>query len=303
MPPPPSKCACSNNAGSGHTYHEPAGVDPNAATPCFEAHPFYHPTTREHYNNPCFFQTGSLNFGQVDRCLTPPARTSPATKRAVFLVGDSHAGALYPAVERAVAGKLSLVMAARRQTQFARPGKGDKEGDEANQEHFKNDILRSLRSRMEPGDVLLIMNVEGGQSWGHQKYVTSGYTWLLDDVLEKTVRAHNASLILAGDNPQLNRAPTMCQSNHALCHVDTHEQRIREDRDTALIELSEGRPDVFAFIQTHLWQVAPGSPAFHGNVPGTTTNAYYDHNHLLSPGTNYLGPYLCDAFNEWGFFD
>ena len=53
--------------------------------------------------------------------------------------------------------------------------------------------------------------------------------------------------------------------------------------------------------QLDLW--LDGSGGGSNLVPGTTTNGYMDEHHLTTEGGLYLWPYLCAAFDDWGFFD
>ena len=64
--------------------------------------------------------------------------------------------------------------------------------------------------------------------------------------------------------------------------------------------LHEEYPDtVFVFNQLELW-MANGRGS--NLIPGTMTNGFMDWEHLVPEGALYLWPYLCAAFNEWGFF-
>lgn len=57
---------------------------------------------------------------------------------------------------------------------------------------------------------------------------------------------------------------------------------------------------VYVFDQLDLWLV--GGRGSH-LVPGTLATGYLDTDHLSTWGSMYLWPYVCAAFDEWGFFD
>ena len=132
------------------------------------------------------------------------------------------------------------------------------------------------------------------------------FPWLTTNMLEGVVRPNGATLLLFGDSPLLNHPPTLCHINHNLCRA------MPRTTEGVLVGCpggceglrayasSQGN-DVKVFLQSPLWEVAPGQH-FWGNVPGTDTNAYYDTGHLLALGARYLSPYMCSAFEGWGFF-
>ena len=115
------------------------------------------------------------------------------------------------------------------------------------------------------------------------------------------MQARNASVVLFGDNPSLTGEPVRCKSNHDLCSLNAEADTRRRANDALILDFAAGRPNVFGFIQSDLW-TPPSGESFWGNVPGTTTNAYYDSQHLLIAGAKYLSPYICTAFSEWGLF-
>ena len=88
------------------------------------------------------------------------------------------------------------------------------------------------------------------------------------------------------------RAPDTCNSL-TICH--------QTSRSKGATFLCSACSPVEGGVRPPLWEVAPGQH-FWGNVPGTDTNAYYDTNHLLALGARYLSPYMCSAFEGWGFF-
>ena len=310
LPPPPTvpsapvppPCACSNNAGPGQTFHEPSEVNPNSPTPCFEAHAWYHPNDKEHLAIPCFFESDQEpRSSRIRECLTPTG--GQPGQRALFVVGDSHAGAIYPGITRAVEGTMRFAYAARASTQFAQHAKHSDNQDESAVDGYQGTwltrVLAALRANMQPGDVLAVVNVAGGLTY----YETNPlHRWWREDVLRDTVRARNASLVLFGDNPFLNRPATTCRTNHNLCHTDGEQTALRASNDAALLAFADGQQDVHAFIQAHLWE-SPAGEHFWGQIPGTTANGYFDDGHLLAVGALYLWPYICSAFSQWGFFD
>ena len=298
LPPPRplrlSYCACSNTFGQdGHTYHEPPDVDPQSTTPCFKAHSFRKPPKPEHWANRCFFLDSPATVSQLSSCLKPH-RTAPS-RRALFLVGDSHAGAIYPAFERALDGRMELLLAARPSTFFQDPSGFEDEVKAT----FVRRVLAQLQSNMGRGDLLAIVNFQGDM------YTVSGTgQWLRESIIRDTIRANEASLLLVGDNPRIIPSPTICNLHHDLCIVTPNTRMIRVHDDQlihAFVALNS-KGDLHPFTQTELWTVPPDQ-AFWGNVPGTTTIAYQDDHHLLKEGVLYLWPYICSALSRWGFFE
>ena len=237
---------------------------------------------------PCFF-TDSSTAAAVLECLRPPPRLSVATQRAAFLVGDSHASVARPALERALSGKMTLAFAAMASTRFW--GKYEATTKYYYKHAFVQQTVAALRTHLRPGDVVIVVNYKGDNqpSWYRS-------------LVQETIRPANASLVLFGDYPVLNRPPTTCRYNHALCSRDEEADELRSRHDTDITTFADNTADVFSFLQAPFWAPEPGDHWW-GNVPGTTINAFYDDNHLLEKGTLYAAPYMCSAFARWGFFD
>lgn len=248
------------------------------------ARPFHLPHTREHYAYPCFFQ-GSYSAHRIAGCLTLPASEPGGPTRTLFLVGDSHAGAIYPGVAAAIDGRMRFAFMARAGTEFYPSGKQLAGGAPS---AFLQATLSALRTNMKHGDVLCVMNNRGYQD----------YEWLESVVLTGILQPRGATLLLLGDNPHLSHFPSLCHINHNLCSGQFQEGQAS---DNQLQSFAGRHTDVLVFLQTPLWTAPPGEH-FWGNVPGTRTNAYYDTHHLLSVGALYLTPHLCSAFEREGFF-
>ena len=132
------------------------------------------------------------------------------------------------------------------------------------------------------------------------------------------LKARGAHLVLIGDNIYLPREPTGCvPPETALCEysgsdlstpgfglfVTTPPTPGSPHSYMAALRAFEAEDPttVHVFDQYDLWLDRDGKGSH--LIPGTLTNGYLDQNHLAPDGALYLAPYLCHAFEEWGFFD
>ena len=100
--------------------------------------------------------------------------------------------------------------------------------------------------------------------------------------------------------PAQDQAPGTCLPNRAReCSFRREATQKREYFNTAIQGYAEHQPDAFAFIQSPLWEAAPGE-RFWANVPGTAMQGWWDSNHMLLKASYYLVPYLCSAFQRVG---
>ena len=201
---PPPRCVCSNAAGRGHTLHAPPQVAVSAPRPCFEYHTFYPSTNAVLYGYPCFFEPeangGWAEMGRWIHCLTPgiqfkPGRTS-AMPNAIFLVGNSHAGALIPGVQ-AVAAAANMAFAAS-------TGAGlNFEGQD------EDPRLAQLQDNMRAGDILVI----AGRA---QRIVKPELLQWYSEVVIPWIMHIGANIVLIGDDYQLKRSGSMCRPPNAV---------------------------------------------------------------------------------------
>lgn len=310
LAPPPltNTCVCSNNAGASHTFHSPPDVDPTSSTPCFISGVtsftnvgVAFPTRTDVHNRtfPCYFgNLGSFVTGSssnpktaadIRSCATPPP-TAPGVPRGrvMFLVGDSHCGVLYHAVDRAVAGRMRVVPLCRSSTYF---------WPDARYEPWVTNVVEALQANVQPGDALAIQTLGG----------LNNMAFLEQTILQQVTRPRNASLVLLGDNPQITHPAPTCRAAPGLCSLSPKagdRDLTTADVEQTLSNFASQHDDVFFYSQAALWQGPPGEHLW-GQVPGTVPSqpAFYDTHHLLvTVAEAYLWPYLCSAFHGWGLF-
>jgi len=219
----------------------------------------------------------------VTQCLTPPSVEEGGPSSTLFLVGDSHAGALYSGVADAIRGRMRMAFVARAGNGFY-PKYMHADGGEqefGSPQSWMNVQLRTLRANMRSGDVLCIVNQHG----------FTNYRWLRESLLP--IIPDGAKVMLVGDSPFIDHMPVLCHSNPNLCRGI-----YPTEYDAQLQSFAEDHSNVLAFIQTPFWRPPPGD-YFWGNAPGTTTNLYEDTHHLLPVGASYVRPYLCSALEQW----
>lgn len=243
----------------------------------------------------------------IHRCLTP--HRSPDTQRATFLIGDSHAGALRDGLEEAVKGHMAFSYVAA-----AGWGLNPAQTSDARISHLKNAMRR--------GDVLVYTTYIYPRSCGRCQYAGEGMLNHIETILLPWIREKGAHLVLVNDDPQLPKDARMCmRSPPNRCFYDgasyftgsqpawqlgvvpeNEEPKSLRAMETAIRRFAKRhRGVVYSFEQLDLWLDAQG----HGSniIPGTTTNGYADGHHLSKEGSLYLAPYICAAFDGWGFFD
>uniref|UniRef100_A0A7S4IWY8 SGNH domain-containing protein n=1 Tax=Prymnesium polylepis TaxID=72548 RepID=A0A7S4IWY8_9EUKA len=236
-----------------------------------------------------------------DDCLEPgdhhPPGRQAGMERAVFLVGDSHANALVPGMRKAVENKMSMAAAAGPGYRF----------------RFACDRrFELLDLNVRKGDVVVVL--QSARSSNEMNYASDGqiafYRWALVPML----KARGAKLVLMQDWPAMKVSGILCRpprgtsrcayteddiANGAGIH-DPGSGTIRSLTEV-LVNFANEFPDtVYAFDQTAdlLMQNGQGSNL----IPGTRTNAYADFDHISHEGALYLAPYLCAAFDSWGFY-
>lgn len=253
------------------------------------ARTFYRPSVREFNSLPCFTQWKYINTpsaAAVTRCLTPASVREGGPTSTIFLVGDSHAGALHSAVAGAVKGRMRMAFVGRAGNGFYPDWSEDNGGHKTfgSPKAWINTQLNALQANMRSGDVLCIINQHGWINYG----------WMSRSVLP--ILPAGAKVLLVGDNPFLSHTPAVCHGNHNLCSGI-----YPTEWDTQLQSFAAQHANVRALIQTPFWTAPPGQH-FWGNVPGTTTNAYEDTHHLLPEGATYVQPFLCSALRQWDLF-
>ena len=239
-------------------------------------------------------KTGSDEGRQFECVESPPSPQPPATlgprRRALFLVGDSNAVHLIPALTRAVRGGMEIVWAARMSCSYlADDDMGNCGGDVTfDQGHaFSSEITRALEANVAEGDVLVVVGVQSS-------HLAAATLAMHRQLAERVFKPRGATFLLLGSIPQMaqgpwenlptcHRTPTRCESPYGKYgrHADAKE----------LATHVEG----LIFFDLYDFFCEPGRGICGGVIPGTDIIAYQDNVHLTKAGSLYLWPFFCDA--------
>ena len=260
----------------------------------------------------CYFgPAGSSSRDQAQQCLNVPTPSEPGEPRGriLFLVGDSHAGVMSRAMNRATAGLMRVVTICKSGTYFLpadlqgdddNGGDDDDNGDDGdgNSNWWLPTLLEGLKANLLPGDAVAIL----------QAGAINDITFLERTILAQVIRPNEADLILLGDNPVITQPATLCVAAPHLCDFDPRavvasdefpDSPTRASAEHVLQEFASQHRDVHFWSQSALWEAGPPGEHLWGNIPGTMERAYFDHNHLLiHVAEAYLWPYLCSFLRD-----
>merc|ERR1711871_648249 len=142
------------------------------------------------------FHSENPTRAAMAQCLKP--NRGPFGKRAIFLIGDSHAMHWKPALEAAVQGLFTLVnLAAGFPCEY---GPADFRGYGKACTEFNDVITEALSTALRPGDLVV---------YGMMARVVASRPPMLHEYLTFMVQLHDraaargAALLLMADNPQL----------------------------------------------------------------------------------------------------
>lgn len=290
-------CDCNNNPGPSHTLLSPAAVDPLSPRQCFNARApgLGLPALRENPPGRCAFSPAA-DWTEVDirdysrertfECLAKP-RGGAHPRNMMFVLGDSHAFETYVGIEAAVGERMAIGMAAY--SGWA-AGEGDAE--------WVGAWLDALRQEVRRGDVVAILGrLYHEAPWNRFSQTPSQDAWLEEHLLEPVLKPAGAKLVWISDNLELSRPPYTCSRDLSRCAPLAATRALHAQREAELAAFAARHPGVvYVFAQSGLWRDTAA-------VPGTLTPATFDHSHLSKEGALYLTPYLCGAFERWGFFD
>lgn len=255
---------------------------------------------------------------EYDRCMhwfngcNTPARSGEGPRRAVYLFGDSHASTVAPAVMAAFDGAASVVWSAAgfscgylsmELDEFVREIRNQDDGwkKDACEEAcrcFNNAADAALEQTLEPCDVVIICN-------HHLKFANN-----MDQVraqqerlrtLQAIVERKGAHLVFLGDVPGVQQQATMCSASSAMAascerSLDLIQQEFAHER-LIYTEVASGHSSTFYIPVYELLCTADKCGVY---IPGTTTVAYADTDHLTNAGAMYLWPFIAAFFVEHG---
>lgn len=207
------------------------------------------------------------------------------------MIGDSHANAFIPGLKKAIRGKMAMASAA---------------GPGFNFIWACDERFRLLEASVRPGDVVVIVQAlrDGGETY-YGPAQLNFFRWALVPMLQ----SRGAQLVMVKDWPRLRMSAVLCRppSQTSNCAFTENELSTKRDgqlggqvdtqRLNDLEDEFRGVVHVFDALELFM-QDGRGSNL----VPGTSTNAYADFDHLSIEGAEYLAPYICSAFERWGFF-
>lgn len=319
---PQRQCRCQ----TASTYHSPPYAE-HTGVPCFiptaKAQQVMLRNTDIYFRaQPCMAESeaewiGDDVWGEEDEkawvrsCLVPD-RGESGTRRAVFLIGDSHAGAIAPGLLAALEGAASVVwIAAGFGCGFVSPlfnrrvvaAEDDGFFEDACR-YFNDEVDAQLQAQLKPCDVVVI----------HHREWTPARTMKMQgdaDVrasmierlrgLQRTVNARGAKLVLLGDVPTipaLGKRCAMSSAAEAECEISWSEvQATQHAGEYEVYEMLAQTPGTYYLRLDSLMCAGGLCDAF---IPGTSTFAYGDDNHLTTEASIYLWPWLCAFFQDSG---
>jgi len=222
---------------------------------------------------------------RVEQCLTPN-RPNPSS-RVAFLIGDSHAASIKIAVQRAVQHEMALVWTGLT-------------GNTCGYVHLATSgvcldaisiMQTQLTTHLRSGDMVIVSNA-GYKYWNAPAQASQRA--LLRNLYTTILQPRGAHLVIMGDPPRLPTYAVRCLYQPANCHSST----TNNDQNAQLASLTSESPGML-YVEIH--HLFCNSANCEGQVPGTTTWAFFDNSHLTTSGGLYLWPYLCAAFEAAGF--
>lgn len=164
-------------------------------------------------------------------------------------------------------------------------------------------VRKALEDQIKPNDIVAVCHKRTKLSLGNQ------VEFLRD--IQKFVTSRGAKLLLIGDVPQLPDRSLHCipstfapnRARHCEISSDTvAKDDVSHARESAVYRELAREKSTF-FFDTFPLLCDPNSHVCGAFVPGTSTLAFIDDDHLTSAGSFYLWPYLCSFLRENGLID
>jgi len=248
---------------------------------------------------PCAFPRDGLpSSNAITGCLTHP-RGGAHPPNTMFILGDLHARQIVGGIKAALGDRMSVAYVTKSGCVIMTNHCNGMSNQE--QQIYVRRVLENLKRAVRRGDVLALVSLNGQN--------TQGDAWLAEHVIEPIIKPAGAKLLLISDNPELSAPPSTCMRDLSRCQLLHDDEWTSQEKSIyrrgaereAQMErfAAQHAGHVYVFAQTALWRRAATGAA----VPGTRRLAFMDQHHLNNVGALYLSPYLCDAFERWGFFD
>ncbi|KAL3904678.1 MAG: hypothetical protein SGPRY_011198 [Prymnesium sp.] len=232
---------------------------------------------------------------RVRRCLTPH-RSGTLPQRAVFLIGDSHTGAIAPGLMTALNGAAAVTwLATSYQCGYVSDSFIFETGfiADTNLEHpckvINMAIDEALRSQLKECDIVVLHQHSFSDKFGYGMGKLEGSPQVVRSVkarireLQKLVLSKSARLVLLGDTAELPQSGQHC-ATPALAHLceipmAVAKQQLRVERE--LYSSMALTPGTFYIKLDHL-MCDTTSKTCGAYIPGTNTLGYSDYDHLNS---------------------
>jgi len=240
----------------------------------------------------------------LESCLSRPRGKNQPT-RAAFLIGDSHAGHLRNGLEAALQGQYSLLVAWTPCCIMIPPSLNITQGKVY--DSWMIDVWNQLEEKVAPGDVIVL-------SMWFAKFGNAGdwcgaadrrcRSWKqMAKMYESWITftaSHNASLILAGDSPNVPCTASIAKEKHfqkAVAECAFHETPQLIAVDNALAQLAREHPHVY-HLPLRSFFCPRGKCSM--VVPGTSIISKFDGGHLTTMASFALWPTVYKHVLSWG---
>ena len=287
--------------------HEPAGATNASGPPCLVAYPsvdsWHQPELQramEYAQAECAEMSRTpitdSTSSRVQACLTPNRQSSPesANLPVVFLVGDSHASNIIPALAAATRGRAQLV--------YATVGHGcgfNSDAFMASQIsrcfQLRTLIWQTVQAQLRVGDVLVTATAHHRFNGAQDPFDTA----FLNSV-GQTVAAAGATMIIVGDSPFTANDGTRCTSAASAPSCESTIQWSKsylriDEAETAYDQLATANSRVLVYRQHDLFCTSTVCGA---TIPGTSRIWVYDRQHWTYEGAMYAAPFFACFFDE-----
>ena len=152
-------------------------------------------------------------------------------------------------------------------------------------------MLAALSANVRAGDMVIVSHA-GYKYW--DQYTVNQQIAFLRTVYTTQLQPSGANMVIMGDPPRLPVRAYYCLSAQSNCHLPT----ANTDTNRLLAPLAN---EFSGILYMEIWGLFCDSNNCMATVPGTSTFAYFDRDHLTVAGGLYLWPYLCAAFQNAGF--
>jgi peptidoglycan/LPS O-acetylase OafA/YrhL len=266
---------------------------------------------------------GAAEAAVIKKCLTPDRESSNYPKPTVFLLGDSHAGSLMPALAYAIRGVYQM-RRFRTNTIGLIPHHYGGETDAGHGFHIDmyRMILATLNGVMMPGDIvvmcqfmgnwadnLVTINRDPAQNGAVVDLTLTSLEVLERDLVRSVLSENGGRLVILGDWPYFNDGtagePPSGDASAAVADVAVHamvqgpiKEMAARNNNTEYMSFVPLFCEQGTVLNETMKLIAGGICSW--NIPGTNINAYHNLNHLNTIGSIYMWPYLCDAMVNLG---